>query len=91
MWLISDSLVGAICIGGIVIKIAQSYRIDLQNLPSLKPMILDESFIRNSKQFTSTKREFGSMTLVNMKMWKYFFKRLKNTKVRKNKTTRRAN
>ena len=41
LWLISDSLVGAICIGGVFTKLAQLFRIDLQNLPSLKPMILD--------------------------------------------------
>ena len=58
LWLISDSLVGAIYIGGVVIKIAQYYRIDLQNLPSLKPMLLDESFIRNSEQFTSLNKRW---------------------------------
>ena len=39
-WLISDSLVGVICIGGVVTKIAQFYRIDLHSLPSLKPCFL---------------------------------------------------
>ena len=52
IWLISDSLVGAICIGGVVTKLAQFFRIDVQNLPSIKPLFLDETFIRNSKQFT---------------------------------------
>ena len=58
LWLISDSLVGAICIGGVVIKIAQFYRIDLNSLPSLKLMLLDETFIRNSKQFTSLNKKW---------------------------------
>ena len=48
IWLISDSLVGAICIGGIVTKLAQFFRIDVQNLPSIKPLFLKETFIRNS-------------------------------------------
>ena len=52
LWLISDSLVGAICIGGVVTKLAQFFRIDVQNLPSTKPLLLDETFIRNFKQFT---------------------------------------
>ena len=52
IWLISDSLVGAICIGGIVTKLAQFFGVDVQNLPSIKPLFLDETFIRNSKQFT---------------------------------------
>ena len=52
IWLISDSLVGAICIGRIITKLAQLFRIDFQNLPSIKPLFLDETFIRNSKQFT---------------------------------------
>ena len=45
LWLISDSLVGAICIGGIVTKIAQFYKIDLHSLPSIKHILLDETFI----------------------------------------------
>ena len=40
LWLISDSLVRAIGIGGIVTKLAQFFRIDLQNLPSIKPILL---------------------------------------------------
>ena len=52
IWLISDSFVGAICIGGVVTKLAQFFRIDVQNLLSIKPLLLDETFIRNSKQFT---------------------------------------
>ena len=51
LWLISDSLVGAICIGGIVTKLKQFFRIDFSNLPSMKPLFLDEIFIQNSKQF----------------------------------------
>ena len=57
LWLISDSLISAIYIGGIVTKIAQFYRIDLQTLSSLKPMLLDESFIRNFKQLTSLNKK----------------------------------
>ena len=62
IWLISDSLVGAICIGGIVTKLAQFFGVDIQKLPSIKPLLLDENFIRNSKQFP----------LLNKKwVWKY--------------------
>ena len=49
---LDHSLVGAICIKGIVTKLAQFFRIDVSNLPSIKPLFLDEIFIRNSKQFT---------------------------------------
>ena len=52
IWLISDSLVGGICIGGVVTKLVQFLRIDVQNLPFIKPLFLDETFISNSKQFT---------------------------------------
>ena len=52
IWLISDSLGGAICIRGVVTKLAQFFRIDVQNLPSIKPLFLDETLIRNYKQFT---------------------------------------
>ena len=52
IWLISDSFAGTICIGGIVTMLAQFFGIDVQNLPSIKPLFLDETFIRNSKQFT---------------------------------------
>ena len=58
IWLISDSLVSAICIGEIVIKLAQLFRIDVQNLPSIKPLFLDETFIRNSKHFTSLNKKW---------------------------------
>ena len=58
IWLISDSLIVAICIGGVVTKLAQLFRIDLQNLASIKPMFLDESFIRTSKQFTSLNKKW---------------------------------
>ena len=40
LWLISDSVVSAICIGGVVTKIAQFFRVDLHSLPSLKPCFL---------------------------------------------------
>ena len=56
--LISDSLVGAICIGGVVTKLAKFFRIDLHNLVSIKPMFLNESFIKNSKQFTSLNKKW---------------------------------
>ena len=52
IWLISDSLVSAICIGGVVTKLAQFLGINVQNLASIKHLFLDETFIRNSKQFT---------------------------------------
>ena len=52
IWLISDIFVGAICIGGVVTKHAEFFGIDVQNLASIKPLFLDENFIRNSKQFT---------------------------------------
>ena len=58
IWLISDSLIGAICIGGVVTKLAQFFRIDVQNLPSIKPMFFDETFIRNSKQLTSLHKKW---------------------------------
>ena len=58
LWFISDSLVGAICIRGVVTKLAQFFRIDVQNLPSIKPLFLDETLIRNSKQFTSLNKKW---------------------------------
>ena len=58
IWLISDSLVSAICIGGVVTKLAQFFRIDVQNISSIKPLFLDETFIRNSKQFTHLNKKW---------------------------------
>ena len=62
LWLISDSLVSVICVGGVVTKLAQFFRVDLHFLPSIKPMLLDESFIKNSKQFTFLNKKW---------VWKY--------------------
>ena len=53
LWLISDSITGAICVVGIVTKIAQFYGIDLDALHQTKPMLLDDTFIKHSKKFTS--------------------------------------
>ena len=53
LWLISDSQTGAICISGIVTKLAQYYGIDLDLLHPTNPILLDEIFIKNSEQFTS--------------------------------------
>ena len=53
LWLISDSTSGAICVGGIVSKLAQFYGVDLDALHPTKPILLDFTFLRNSKQFTS--------------------------------------
>ena len=48
-----NSYSGAICIGGIVTKLARFYRIALDPLPSTPPVLLDDTFIKNSKQFIS--------------------------------------
>ena len=50
-------------------------------------MLLDETFIKNSKQFTSlNKNGFASMTLMTMRIWKLFSKKFKIIKVKvKNK------
>ena len=53
LWLISDSVIGAICVGGIVTKLAQFYEVDLDALHPTKPILLDDTFLKHSKQFTS--------------------------------------
>ena len=52
LWLVSDSVVGAICIGGIITRLAQFFGVDVSKIPSIKPISLGEAFIQNSKQFT---------------------------------------
>ena len=51
IWLISDSVSGSICIGGIVSRIAQYFGIALDHFDSTFYSLLDEKFIRNSNQF----------------------------------------
>ena len=53
LWLISDSVTGAICVGGIVTKLAQYFGVDLDALHPTKPILLDDTFLKHSKQFTS--------------------------------------
>ena len=53
LWLISDSVTGAICVGGIITKLAQFYGVDLDVLHPTKPILLDDTFLKHSKQFTS--------------------------------------
>ena len=49
LWLISDSVTDAICVGGIFTKLALFYGIDLDALHPTKPMLLNDTFIKNSK------------------------------------------
>ena len=72
IWLISDRLFGAICIRCVVTKLAQFFRIDVQNLPSIKPLLFDETFIRNSKKFTS---------LIKKWVWKHDFREHENVEI----------
>ena len=51
LWLISDSVSGAICIGDIVSRIAQHFGISLKSSESIPYSILDEKFIKNSNKF----------------------------------------
>lgn len=43
--LVSDSVVGDICIGGIITRLAQFFRVDVSKLRSIKPLSLDKAFI----------------------------------------------
>ena len=61
LWLISDSVSGAICIGGIVSRIAQHFGISLKSNESIPYSLLDEKFIKNSNQFKKVN---------NLFMWK---------------------
>ena len=49
--MISDSVSGSICIGGIISRIAQYFGIALDCFNSTAYSLLDEKFIRNSNQF----------------------------------------
>ena len=49
LWLISNSITGAICLGGIVTKLAQFYGVDLYALHPTKPILLDDTFLKHSK------------------------------------------
>ena len=58
IWLISDSVSGSICIGGIIFKIAQYFGITLDRFDSIPYSLLDEKFIRNSNQFKKVNNLF---------------------------------
>ena len=51
LWLLSDSVSGNICIGAFITKIAQHFRINTSNLDSLPSILLDNTFIKNCRQF----------------------------------------
>ena len=56
--MISDSVSGSICIGGIVSRIAQYFGIELDHFDSIPYSLLDEKFIRNSNQFKKVNNLF---------------------------------
>ena len=58
IWLISDSVSGSICIGGIISRIAQYFGIALDHFDSTPYSLLDEKFIRNSNQFKKVNNLF---------------------------------
>ena len=49
--MISDSIISAICIGQIITKIAQHFKINLDRLESIPYSLLDEKFLKNFNQF----------------------------------------
>ena len=51
LWLVSDSVNGAICIGGIITKITQHFKINPDRLKSIPYSLFDEKFLKNSNQF----------------------------------------
>ena len=51
LWLLSDSVSGSSCVGGIITKIANYFEIPLNNIPSIPPSFLDENLLKNSRQF----------------------------------------
>ena len=46
-----DSVSSNLCIGGFITKFAQHFRVNSSNLDSILSTLLDNSFIKNSKQF----------------------------------------
>ena len=56
--MISDSVSGSICIGGIVSRIAQHFSISLKTSESIPYSLLDEKFIKNSNQFKKVNNVF---------------------------------
>ena len=56
--MISDSVSGSICIGGIVSRIAQHFGISLKTSESIPYSLLDEKFIKNSNQFKKVNNLF---------------------------------
>ena len=47
----SDSVSESLCIGDIIIKIANYFRIHLNHVASIPPSFLDENLLKNSRQF----------------------------------------
>ena len=58
IWLISDSVSGSICIGGIISRIAQYFGIALDRFDSIPYSLFDEKFIRNSNKFKKVNNLF---------------------------------
>ena len=56
--MISDSVSGSICIGGIISRIAQYFGITLNPNESIPYSLLDEIFIKNSKQLKKVNNLF---------------------------------
>ena len=56
--MISDSVSGSICIGGIISRIAQYFGIALDHFDSSPYSLLDEKFIQNSNQFKKVNNLF---------------------------------
>ena len=51
LWLANDNVSGTLCVGGIITRISNFFKINLNNIPSLPPSYLDENLLRNSRQF----------------------------------------
>ena len=56
--MISDSVSGSICIGGIISRISQHFGITLKTSESIPYSLLDEKFIKNSNQFKKVNNLF---------------------------------
>ena len=51
LWLFSYSVSEILCVSGIITKIANYFRINLNNVASIPPFFLDENILKNSRQF----------------------------------------
>ena len=52
LWLVSDSISSSICIGGIMTKLANFYGLQLDNLECIPVILLNNTFVKNSKQLS---------------------------------------